>query len=395
MAVLRLGILGMGNAGSHHAGYLARGEIPEVRLAAVCDRSVDDRRLAAIRSTVGDGVPVFSDPDAFLSSDLFDAVLIATPHPAHRESAVRAFAAGKHVLVEKPVAVHVGEAQAMGEAARGSGRIYAAMFSLRDFPVYRRIKELITSGELGELRRVSWIATNWFRPQSYYDSGSWRATWAGEGGGVLINQAPHTLDLLQWLVGMPARLCAHCGFGVHHRIEVEDAVSALLEFPSGATGSFITSTGEAPGSNRLEIAGDRGKLLLEDQHLTFWRTRRGIRAFSDDPATPGFAEPEVWRIEIPAPGPEEYNRAAVRNFARAVLHGDPLLAPGEEGERSLQLSNAMLLSGWNGGSWIGLPVDAARFSAELDRRIAAGGGGGAKRPAGGAVLDLAQSFHRA
>lgn len=392
MAHLRIGILGMGNAGSHHAGYLLRDEVAEVTLAAVCECSPDPARQAAVRAQVGAGVQVFDDYQRMLASGAVDAVLVAVPHPGHAAAVIAAAAAGVHALVEKPVAVHVGQARAMAAAAAAAGVAYGAMFSMRAFRSYRTIRDLVAGGELGELRRVSWTATRWFRPQSYYDSAGWRGTWAGEGGGVLINQAPHTLDLLQWIAGMPARLSARCGFGRHHRIEVEDEATALLEYPSGATGVFTTSTGEAPGTDRLELAGDRGKLVYEDRQLVFWRTRRGVRAFSDDPATPGFAEPEHWRIPIPVEADEGYNKAAVGNFARAVLHGEPLLAPGVEAGNSLELSNAMLLSAWSGGAWIDLPVDAGAIERELAARCAAPP---PAKAATGARLDLAHSFRHA
>jgi predicted dehydrogenase len=241
------------------------------------------------------------------------------------------------------------------------------MFNNRTVPVYRKFHEMVTSGEVGPMTRNVRHVTTWFRSQSYYDSGGWRATWAGEGGGVLLNQCPHDLDLWQWICGMPRRVRAFCGFGKYHRIEVEDDVTAYVEYESGATGVFITSTSESPGTNRWEVSGDNGKLLLENGHITFWRTRVPITQFHKE-YTGGFGQPECWKCEIPVKGGGGKHLEVTSDFVSAITKGTPLVAKGEDGIRSLELSNAMLLSAWT-DSWVDLPMDEDLFHAKLQERI--------------------------
>jgi predicted dehydrogenase len=257
----------------------------------------------------------------------------------------------------------------MNDVAEKSGKVFGIMFNQRTHPTYQKLRDLVTSGELGELRRTNWYITTWFRAQSYYDSGTWRATWAGEGGGVLINQCPHNLDLWQWICGMPKRVRAFCYFGKYHNIEVEDDCTAYVEYANGATGLFITATGEAPGTNRFEIDGDRGKLVLEEGKITFWRTRVPASEFSRT-FKGGFGEPESWKIEIPVRGTAEEHKGITKNWVQAILKGALLLAPGEEGINSLQLSNAMHLSAWT-DAWVDLPVDEDLYVAKLQEKIKA------------------------
>jgi predicted dehydrogenase len=392
---IRIGIVGLGNAGSHHAKYLLEGAVPDAVLAAVCDSGASPERIEAVIAASKGSLAreaVFKDAAAMYASGRIDAVLIATPHPVHAQTAVAAFAAGLHVLVEKPIASHIRDARLINQAAERAGTVFGIMFSMRGFPLYRSIKGLISGGELGAIRRVGWNATDWYRTQSYFQQSCWRGTWSGEGGGLLINQAPHTIDLLQWLCGVPERLVADCGFGRHHDIETEDEAAALLRFPGGATGTFVVSTSEAPGANRLEIAGDRGLLVAEKRSLTFWRTREPLSTFTRTCPSP-FGVPETWRIEIPLPGEDVYNVSVTRDFVQAIVRGDgQQLSPGIEGIRSLQISNGMLMSAWTGG-WVDLPLDETSFMAEFERRAAASSP--AVRPLqSGPVVDLAQSFHR-
>ena len=269
MDTVRIGIVGLGGMGARHLRTLLAGEVSGASLTAVCD--VRPERLAWAREHPSSDLACFDDLDAFLKAGAADAVIIATRHYDHPPLAVRCFAGGLHVLTEKPAGVYTKQVGEMNRAAAASGKVFAIMYNQRTDPLYRRLKEMIEGGELGEIKRTNWIITSWYRPQSYYDRDDWRATWAGEGGGVLINQAPHQLDLWQWCCGMPARLRAFCYFGKHHDIEAEDDVTAFVEYPNGATGVFVTSTGDAPGSNRLEVTGDNGKLVVEDDRLTFWR----------------------------------------------------------------------------------------------------------------------------
>jgi predicted dehydrogenase len=233
--------------------------------------------------------------------------------------------------------------------------------------LYQKLRELIRSGELGEITRTNWIITNWFRTQAYYNSGGWRATWGGEGGGVLLNQDPHQLDLWQWTCGIPKRVRAFCGFGKFHDIEVEDDVTAYVEYENGATGIFVTTTGEAPGTNRFEIAGDKGKIVIEDGKLTFWRLRVPRSQFLKE-CPESFAQPECWQIDVPVNGKETGHAGITTNWVEAILKGTPLLAPGIEGINGLQISNAMHLSAWT-DNWVSIPVDEELYYQKLNEKI--------------------------
>ncbi|MBB6673392.1 Gfo/Idh/MocA family protein [Cohnella nanjingensis] len=365
MSDIRYGLIGCGNMGSGHANTLTSGAIRGAALTAVCDASADRRVWLRERYP---SVTVFDTTEALLDSGLVDAVIVATPHFDHPKDAIAAFRRGLHVLIEKPAGVSAGRVRLMNEAAAASGRRFGIMYNQRMNPLYQKVRDLIASGELGEIRRTNWIITDWYRPQAYYDSGSWRATWAGEGGGVLLNQCPHQLDLWQWTTGlMPSRIRAFCHFGKHRDIEVEDEVTAYVEYPNGATGVFITTTGETPGTNRYEVTGDRGKLVVENGRLTFWRLRESEPEFNARNTVP-FDRPEEWKIEFPNLGPSPEHAGILQNFTDALLNGAPLLAPGEEGILGLSISNAMHLSAWR-EEWVDLPLDEAAFETELQRRI--------------------------
>ncbi|MFV0264477.1 MAG: Gfo/Idh/MocA family protein [Kluyvera sp.] len=366
MDKVRFGIIGVGNIGTVHARYLLAGTVKEACLTAVCDNNLS--KHPAIRELVGEAVTLFSDAETMLKSGLIDAVIVATPHYDHPGLSMLAMRNGIHTLCEKPAGVYTAQVREMNEFARGCNVVFGMMFNQRPNPLYQKVKDLIDSGELGELRRSNWIITNWYRSQSYYNSGGWRATWKGEGGGVLLNQDPHQLDLWQWLVGMPVRMRAFCQFGKHRDIEVENEVTAYAEYANGATGVFITTTAEAPGTNRLEIAGDRGKVVVEDGKLRFWRLRESETEFNARWEN-GFGEPECWEVTIPVAPECSDHHVITANFAAAVLHGKPLIAPGTDGIHGLTLSNAMHLSTWT-DDWVDLPFDEARFKQLLDERIA-------------------------
>ncbi|MCR2802403.1 Gfo/Idh/MocA family protein [Paenibacillus soyae] len=367
MNIVRLGIIGLGNMGKGHIGYLKKGEVKGVKLTAVSDSA--PAGLDWAKENAGEGVALYSDPYELMDSGLVDGVLIATPHYSHPELAIACFERGLHVLVEKPAGVYTKQVREMNEAAARTDVKFSMMYNQRTNPLYQKLKDLVDSGELGEIRRTNWIITNWYRSQSYYDSGTWRATWAGEGGGVLLNQDPHQLDLWQWTISMmPKRVRAFCYFGKHRNIEVEDDVTAFVEYENGATGVFVTTTGEAPGTNRLEISGDNGKVVIEDNKLTFWRNRVSEREFN---ATykGGFGQPECWKCEIPVHGTNPDHKGITQNWVNAILHGEQLIAPGEEGIKGLMLSNAMLLSTWN-DDWVELPIDEELYYEKLQERIA-------------------------
>ena len=277
MKKVRLGILGMGNMGSGHLENYLNSKCPEIDITAVCDVNPARLefalgRLAEHRKAKPDNVyadiATFADGDEMFASGLIDAVIIAIPHYGHPDYAIKAMKAGLHVMCEKPAGVYTLQVrEMMAEADKHPELKFGMMFNQRTNHIYRKVKEIMDSGELGAIRRTSWIITNWYRPQAYYDSGAWRATWSGEGGGVLLNQCPHNLDVLQWLCGMPVEISATCSVAQWHDVEIEDDVSAIFKYPNGALGTFITSTGIAPGTNRLEISGTKGKLLCEGDKL--------------------------------------------------------------------------------------------------------------------------------
>lgn len=348
MEKLRFGIIGIGNMGSSHSKNLVAGKVPNATLAAVCDIKESRRQWA--KDNLPADVQIFENTDDFFANGKMDAVLVAVPHYLHPVLAIEALNKGFHVLVEKPAGVYTKAVKEMNKIASESGKVFGMMFNQRTNPVYQKVKDLVESGELGEIKRVVWEITNWYRPQSYYDSGDWRATWSGEGGGVLLNQCPHQLDLWQWLCGMPVSIRAFMDYGKCRNIEVENDVTAMAKYANGATGLFITSTHETPGTNRLEISADRGKLVVEDDIITYWRNRTGEQEFNAT-WTNGFGNPECWKCEIPVHGPNPQHVGIMENFADAVLNGKPLLAPGQEGIRGLSLSNAMHLSAWT-DSWV-------------------------------------------
>jgi len=363
---VRIGVVGLGNMGAMHARYLAEGKVEGAVLTAVAD--TDAGREEWVRRHIGGDARFFRSGTDMYDSGTVDAVIIATPHYDHPEEAVRAFARGLHVLVEKPAGVYTKQVRRMNEEASRSGKVFGIMYNQRMNPLYRKLRDLILSGELGEIRRTNWIITSWYRPQSYYDSGGWRATWAGEGGGVLINQVPHQLDLWQWTTGiMPTRVRAFCHFGKYRNIEVEDDVTAYVEYANGATGVFVATTGEAPGTNRFEVTGDRGKIVVEDGRLTFWRLRVPEPEFNRT-FRGVFGSPECWKCEVPVHGEDPGHRGITQNWVDAILRGTPLIAPGEEGILGLTLSNAMHLSTWT-DNWVDLPLDEDLFHEYLQRHI--------------------------
>jgi predicted dehydrogenase len=336
-------------------------KVNRCELAAVADAFAPLDRYQPLRT--------FDDGEKLIRSGAVDAVIIATPHYQHTTLGIAALENGVHVMVEKPISVHKADALRLIAAhQRKPELVFGAMFQLRTEPRYVKIKRLLTGGELGEIARVSWIMTDWYRTEAYYASGGWRATWKGEGGGVLLNQCPHNLDVLQWLCGMPARVRGFCQLGRFHDIEVEDNVTAYLEYAGGATGVFITSTGEAPGTNRLELAGTRGRLVLENNRLTFTRNEVCMREFSRTART-GFARPEVWNVEIPFENTPAQHATLTQNFVEAILDGTPLIAPAEEGLASVELANAILYSSLLGQT-VELPLDPVAYERKLAQLVA-------------------------
>jgi predicted dehydrogenase len=390
MDQVRIGVIGLGNMGSVHVSYMD--SIDGATLGAVCDANPAAADRVAQRFPK---VAKFTKYEDLLDSGTCDAILIATPHFQHPVITDAAFAKNLHVLCEKPVAVRVGDARRTNELHKKHSNLkYALMFQTRTAPLYLKIKQLIDDGELGDISRITWIATAWFRTWTYYALGGWRGTWSGEGGGVLINQNPHNLDLLQWLPGMmPTRITAIANLGKHHPIEVEDEVSAILEYPNGATGHFITGTGEYPGTDRLEIAGDRGRLVCEKGTIKLAQTRKSVREVREK-SKEAFAHLETWDIEIPIPTAKpESHKTVTQNFVNAIRKNEPLIAPGEEGIRGLEIGNAMLMAGVSRQP-TDLPLDANAYDALLKDLETKYGGKKKLTAPTDAVVDMNASFSK-
>ena len=362
MEKVRLGIIGIGNMGTSHSQRLASGQVPEIELAAVADHKESRRQWA--KENLPASVQIFEDGEALIADADIDAVLVATPHYDHPRLVIMALEKGLHVISEKPAGVYTKQVREMNEAAANSDKTFAMMFNQRTNHIYRKMKELVDSGEYGNIKRVNWIITNWYRTQEYYNSGGWRATWDGEGGGVLLNQCPHNLDLLQWICGMPARVQAFCHNGKWHDIEVEDDVTAYLEFANGATGVFVTTTADAPGTNRFEITLDKGKIICDGETITLYELDVNEREYCYDPRYT-FGGPSGKWVPLETDGKNPQHNGVLEAFAAHILHGAPLVAGGEEGINSLMLSNAMHLSSWL-GQMVSLPIDEDLFLEKLN-----------------------------
>ena len=382
--MLRLGIIGAGNIANAHIGNVLSGRCPDVVITAVAERRAFRRDWA--REKLPDAV-IFNEGSDLIASDTCDAVLLAVPHYQHPTLAVEAFEHGKHVLCEKPAGVYTLAVREMNAAADAHPELtFGMMFNQRTNCVYRKMKEMIDGGVIGRMKRMSWIVTDWYRTQAYYDSGAWRATWAGEGGGVLLNQCPHQLDLLQWLCGLPVKVHAFCHEGKWHDIEVEDDVTAYLEFEGGATGTFITTTGDAPGTNRLEITGTKGRLICEGDQLWWDELEADEREWCAT-CQEGFKAPSYERRLVETDGLNQQHAGVLNAFAANIATGAPLVADGREGLRGLMLSNAIHLSGWTGET-VTLPFDEHRFLELLNQRRATS----RHKEDAGVVLDTSSSY---
>ena len=367
---MRLGIIGVGNMGTAHIENYLAGKMPEIEITCVAD--TDKKRLDAAKKKLPDAV-CFSDSSSLIKSGLCEAVLIATPHYFHPPIAIEALQSGLHVMSEKPAGVYTKQVRELLTVASKSDKTYTLMLNQRTNCVYRKLKELVSSGKYGEIRRVSWIITDWFRTQQYYNSGGWRATWSGEGGGVILNQCPHQLDLWQWICGMPAKVRAFCHEGKWHDIEVEDDVTIYVEYPNGATGTFITTTGDCPGTNRLEITLDKAKLICENNPRT---DKFELYAYELDGSTQEFIRtsdkgfeklPGKW-TDIETDGKNEQHPGVLNAFAAHVLRGEPLVAEGAEGINGLIISNAAFLSSWLGKT-VEIPFDEDLYLDMLNEKI--------------------------
>ena len=364
MDKVRLGIIGVGNMGSSHIKNALKGLMPEIEITAVADIKPD--RLEWAKEQLPD-VKTFDNASALMDSGEVDAILIATPHYDHPVLAIEGLEKGLHVMSEKPAGVFTKKVREMNAAADKSDKIFGIMFNQRTNCLYRKAHELVHSGEYGEMKRVTWIITDWYRTQAYYNSGGWRATWSGEGGGVLLNQCPHQLDLWQWICGMPEKITAVCHEGKWHNIEVEDDVMIYAEYANGATGTFITTTGDYPGTNRLEITLDRAKLVCENGVLTVYELDQATSDYTAN-AEDGFGSIQYKTYEAELDGNNVQHPEVMNKFAGAILRGEPLTASGQEGINGLMISNAAFLSSWLGKT-VSLPIDEDLFYNMLQEKI--------------------------
>lgn len=346
--MVRMGVVGIGNMGRSHIVHLIEGKIKDAKLTAVCDIRPD--RLAWMNEQGYGDVKQFDNAEAMIKSGEVDAVMVATPHYDHPPIAICALQNGVHALIEKPAGVYTKQVREMNEVAQKSGKVFGIMYNQRTNPVYQKVRQLVQTGELGTLKRAIWIITNWYRPQAYHDSGGWRSTWKDEGGGALINQCPHQLDLWWWILGMPQKLRSFVGFGKHYDIEVEDDVTAYMEYDNGMSGLFVTCTAEVPGTNRLEISGTRGRLVVEHDKIHFDRTEQDEREYNKVNEVP-FGHIDTWSCDIPVGAGPHGHIAIMNNFVQSIETGSELLAPGVEGIGGLSISNAIHLSAWT-DAWI-------------------------------------------
>jgi predicted dehydrogenase len=365
MKNVRLGIVGLGNIGKFHTGYLLENKISRCTLAAVSDAFAPSLKPFEGKP----GLKTFTSAEEMIRSGEIDALVIATPHFLHTTLGIDALKNGLHIMVEKPISAHKADAERLIATAQAHPKqVFAGMFQMRVEPRYQKIRKIIQGGELGQLVRINWIITDWFRTEAYYASGGWRATWKGEGGGVLLNQCLHQLDMLQWLCGMPARVRGFCQLGRFHNIEVEDNITTYLEWAIGATGVFVSSTGEAPGTNRFEICGTRGKMVLENNQIKFTRNDADMIEFSKS-AKIGFSKPDVWNVDIPFENAANPHATLMQNFIDAILDGAPLIAPGADGLNSIELANVLLFSSLQNET-VTLPMESAAWEKKLNQLVA-------------------------
>lgn len=377
MENVRLGIIGLGAQGEAYANFIEEGRVNRMTVGAICD--IDESKKARADEL---GVPFYSDYIEMLDSDDIDAVVTTVPHYLHPEMGIASLKRSIPVLIEKPAGVYTKQVNRLFDYAdQQKDVIFAIMFNQRTNQLYIDLRDLIASGELGKLRHTSWIITNWWRPQRYYDQSEWRATWGGEGGGVLVNQAPHQLDLWQWMCGVPKRCFARLAFGFQRDIVTEDEVNALVDFCDGATGHFMTSTNDIVGTDRLEILLDAGKIVVEDSaKVKIYRLKEDERSLSDKMTMEDVRKlfsmqmdpSELYSVEE-----KEYTSvwgqqhcSVLENFADAIIDGTDLIADGRDGINGVRLANAMQLSAWTGEDidMVDFPED--RYLEELNKRIA-------------------------
>ncbi len=368
MKKIRVGIVGLGNQGSSYLfNIFEQGKVEKGEVVAVCDSN--PAKLENVRKKTGLQLQYFTDYIEMLDSGLCDMVMVETPHYQHPEIVMECLKRDIHAIADKPAGVYTEHVKEMNEFAKGKKAKFTVMFNQRTNCIYRKMREVIKEGGIGELQRVTWIITDWYRTQAYYNTGSWRATWKGEGGGVLINQCPHQLDLVQWVVGqLPQSVRGFCKYGKWHDIEVEDEVTAYFEYANGASGVFITTTGECPGTNRFEISGTKGKLLCENGKLSYWKLAEDSQDVSNRITDNPFEDIDMEEVDLETDGNNPQHAGIINNFIASILGEEELFVKGEDGLACVELMNAIELSGWLGGEKVTLPVDEKKYLALLNEK---------------------------
>lgn len=376
MKKMRLGIIGLGQQGGSYLNFIADAKVANVVIGAVCD--IDPAKKAMIAQRFP-GMPFYDDYIEMMESGLVDAIVTCVPHYLHPHMGIEALSRNIHALLEKPAGVYSKQVRELNEYATSKPELkFGVFFNQRTNPLYQKIKAIVDNGDIGTLRRTHWTITTWWRPQSYYDQSEWRATWGGEGGGVLVNQAPHQLDLFQWICGMPKKVISNCKYGYQRNIVVEDDVTAIFDYGNGATGTFITCTHDVIGTDRLEIFGSKGSIIVEDSkkatikrfHKSEEECNASMTLMDVMKLTMGGQASQLYSTEVieEAPTWGVQHCLVLENFASAVLFDTPLLAPGQEGINGVQLANAIHLSSWLNKE-VEVPVDEDLFLEELNKKI--------------------------
>ncbi|SFB97464.1 Predicted dehydrogenase [Alkalibacterium subtropicum] len=375
---VRLGIIGLGAQGGMYAKFIKDGMVPNMEIGAICD--IDTSKKDVVESDYPD-VPFYEDYIEMMESGDVDAVVTTVPHYLHPEMGIEALKRDIHALVEKPAGVYTKQVKELNEFAQTKPEVtFGIMFNQRNNPLYKKIKEIVDSGDIGKIRRTNWIITTWWRPQPYYDQSAWRATWGGEGGGVLVNQAPHQLDLWQWICGVPESVYSKVSYGFRRNIAVEDEVTAVVDYGDGATGTFITATHDLVGTDRFEILGDKGKIVVDgSQVATVTRLKKPEQELSEEMDFEDVKKlfmgqmdtDELYtqeKIEFESSWGEQHS-GVLENFAANILDGTPLLAPGSDGINGVRLANAIHLSSWTGEEVSLKDLNEEVYLEELNKHI--------------------------
>lgn len=376
MQKVRLGIIGLGVQGSIYAEFITQGKVDDMVLGAICDIDVKKKAISEEKYPT---IPFYEDYIEMLESGDVDAIITCVPHYLHPEIGIQALNRDIHTLVEKPAGIDAKQVKKLNKVAASKPELtFGIMFNQRTNKLYQKVKQVIDNGEIGRIRATNWLITTWWRPQAYYDESAWRATWEGEGGGVLVNQAPHQLDLFQWICGMPKKVFANIKYGNHRDITVDNDATIVFEYGDGATGVFITRTHDLIGTDRLEILGDKGKIVVDNsKELTIYRlhedeAKTNARMKQEDVKTvvsgEGLQDIYTEKTTVFESKWGEQHINVLRNFTANILGEEPILAPGSDGIYGVELVNAIYLSSWLGKE-VTLPVDEELFLQELNKKI--------------------------